>query len=154
MALIDQTKQLYLDFIYDLYRSGIFSDDKRIFLLRKNNYILPENEHREKSEGIRKKGRKKQESVPWDFSHKTKIEQKADSHIDIVSQTPAETILTEKKYQTTEKIYTGGKNISTDEWKPVKREIQNYPPDFINWIDSINTGFRNRIQYKRFNLYA
>ena len=44
--------------------------------------------------------------------------------------------------------------ITSDDWMPKDEEVGNYPADFVAWIDSINSGFKNRLPYKRFDLYC
>jgi len=44
--------------------------------------------------------------------------------------------------------------IDSREWMPLPIEEKNYPDEFIRWIDSINSGFLNRIPYERFNKYV
>lgn len=44
--------------------------------------------------------------------------------------------------------------ITQADWMPLEEETGNYPADFVAWIDSINSGFKNRIPYKRFELYC
>ena len=43
--------------------------------------------------------------------------------------------------------------ILVEEWKHSHAEFE-YPDDFIQWIDSINSGFQNRIYYQPFDLYC
>ena len=44
--------------------------------------------------------------------------------------------------------------IKISDWKPKRADLLNYPPSFINWINSINNeGFQNRIKYKKYELY-
>jgi hypothetical protein len=44
--------------------------------------------------------------------------------------------------------------IFTSDWMPKEDETGNYPADFVEWIDSINQGFKTRKTYKRFDLYC
>ena len=45
----------------------------------------------------------------------------------------------------------GSKGIETSDWKPNHPEFQ-YPKHFTNWIDSINSGWQNKLEYKPFDL--
>jgi hypothetical protein len=47
----------------------------------------------------------------------------------------------------------GYEDISTEEWYPSHEEFQ-YPKSFIQWIDSINSGWQNRKKYKPFETYC
>jgi len=44
-------------------------------------------------------------------------------------------------------------DIETKQWKPSHEEFD-YPKRFINWIDSINSGWQNKLNYEPFNLYC
>jgi intein/homing endonuclease len=44
------------------------------------------------------------------------------------------------------------KDVSTEEWKPTHPPLE-YSDDFVKWIDSINSGWRNMKVYHRFELY-
>ena len=43
--------------------------------------------------------------------------------------------------------------ILTTEWKPNHKEFE-YPKDFVDWVDSINTGWQNKVKYIPFELYC
>lgn len=45
------------------------------------------------------------------------------------------------------------KGISTSDWKPNHPEFE-YPKQFVDWIDSINSGWQNKIYYEPFDLYC
>ena len=45
------------------------------------------------------------------------------------------------------------KLIKTSDWKPNHVEFE-YPKPFVDWIDSINSGWQNKIKYKNFELYC
>jgi hypothetical protein len=47
----------------------------------------------------------------------------------------------------------GSKGIETSDWKPNHPEFE-YPKHFTNWIDSINSGWQNKLEYKPFDLYC
>ena len=38
------------------------------------------------------------------------------------------------------------------EWKPTHEEFE-YPKEFVDWIDSINSGWQNKLEYRPFELY-
>jgi hypothetical protein len=44
-------------------------------------------------------------------------------------------------------------SILTSEWYPSHPEFE-YPKEFVKWIDSINSGYQNKIEYKPFDLYV
>ena len=44
-------------------------------------------------------------------------------------------------------------HIPTEAWKPSHEEFQ-YPKSFVDWIDSINSGWQNKKEFKPFSLYC
>ena len=44
------------------------------------------------------------------------------------------------------------KEIKTSQWRPDHPPLQ-YPDEFVEWVDSINSGWQNMTQYKPFELY-
>ena len=44
-------------------------------------------------------------------------------------------------------------DIPTSAWFPSHEEFK-YPIEFVNWINSINSGWQNKIEYQPFNLYC
>jgi len=44
-------------------------------------------------------------------------------------------------------------HIPTEAWKPSHEEFE-YPKSFIDWIDSINSGWQNKKEFKPFSLYC
>ena len=47
----------------------------------------------------------------------------------------------------------GTKGVLTQEWKPNHEEFE-YPKEFVDWIDSINSGWQNKLKFKPFDLYC
>lgn len=47
----------------------------------------------------------------------------------------------------------GTKGVLTQEWKPNHEEFE-YPKAFVDWIDSINSGWQNKLKFKPFDLYC
>jgi hypothetical protein len=45
------------------------------------------------------------------------------------------------------------KKIKTEEWMPA-HDAMDYPKSFVRWVDSINKGWRNKLEYKPFTLYC
>ena len=45
------------------------------------------------------------------------------------------------------------KGIDTFDWKPNHPEFE-YPKHFTDWVDSINSGWQNKLYYKPFDLYC
>ena len=175
-------KQRHLDFLYELHRLDVDIGGDNIYLLRENNYIekrqVNENDIYVKELAANHKKQGKIRRIKKDYSFKRQIDFFADTHIDIIDNKESveqiiepvkitdsaapeiqeEKIIDIKEYKEEikkdEHVYVGGNTIKTSDWKPQHGEVHNYPLDFVRWIDSINTGFDNRIQYKRFNLYV
>lgn len=47
----------------------------------------------------------------------------------------------------------GYKDIPTSDWYPSHPEFE-YPKEFISWVDSINSGWQNKINYEPFDIYC
>lgn len=47
---------------------------------------------------------------------------------------------------------TGYKEIKTEKWYPNYEEFH-HPKEFVDWVNSINSGWQNKISYKPFELY-
>lgn len=45
------------------------------------------------------------------------------------------------------------RGIKTEQWKPQHAEFE-YPKEFVDWIDSINSGWQNKIKFRPFELYC
>jgi len=45
------------------------------------------------------------------------------------------------------------KVVKIADWRPDSGAVLQYPPAFIDWINSINSGFLNQIKYEPFELY-
>jgi hypothetical protein len=47
----------------------------------------------------------------------------------------------------------GYQEIPSEAWLPQHEELE-YPKEFVDWIDSINSGWQNKIEYEPFDLYC
>lgn len=45
-------------------------------------------------------------------------------------------------------------DIKSSQWRPHASEERNYPKEFVEFIDSVNSGFMNRVNYDRLDLYV
>ncbi len=77
-------------------------------------------------------------------------EREADSHVNITIEVKKEDMIEVKH------VFTGtAANDRGDfDWKPDKETLYEHTEDFYRWINAINTGFQNIIEYKPFNLYV
>lgn len=150
-------KANHLDFLYELYLSGVEHDAKIIQALTDAGYI--------KTPALPKAPREKKtlESTRFvnDQSKKTEHELEADSFLDIIegnlnADEPLETVVTKEQYEETrvEKKFTRdpGKKITKADWLPKSRSV--HTKDFIEWIDSINQGFQTRRPYRPLSIYV
>jgi len=123
-----------LEFLYGLYMKGIAIGVEREILLKKNNYI------KDTSIPVKHKLERKRKRYERDYEVKTKIEQGVDTVVDIIDEDD-------------NVIYEGKKEVHVSEWKPSIKRLLDPSADFVKWIDSINTSFALRVNYKPFNLY-
>jgi len=122
----------HLDFLYyELYEKGVPLSPSDLDTLRKANYI-------EKDIKPRKRGPGKLNTLKRDTTVKQPHEIKADNYVDII--------------RNEDFVYEGGKNITKEDWMP--ESILDHKPEFVEWIDSINSGFSNMKAYKPFMLYC
>ncbi len=115
-------------FLLSLYQKGINIGGERISELRTFGYI--------KDGDYTPKKEKQLLAVPLNEIKSAEAVQ-ADKHINVLIK--GQTRLT----------YTF---ITTENWKP--DSLINHSEDFVRWIDSINSGFRNRCYYNKFDIYC
>lgn len=146
-----------LDFFEDLYKQGIPLEKENEDLLIKHGRIEDPNKPLPKKEPERK-------AIHVDAT-KTEKEKEADKSVDIVVDDDlyeevdphAEVkVVEEKNYSDMQNdkrfIYTGGKEITKADWMP--KDLIYHTKEFVEWIDSINSGFQNMTVYKPFQLYC
>lgn len=152
----------HLDFLYELYVTGVETTPENIELLKKYDYIkdIPVTS-------------KKEETVDWITDDKRIIHNdptftdskeisEADKRIDIIqedSNIPKEEVMTEDQYRYLVEnsgyvIHSGMHlEITRKDWMP--KSVVDHSPEFIAFIDSISFGsFQDRINYKKLNLYC
>jgi len=141
-----------LDFLFDLHTKGISISDEDIKLLKQHNYI---------SEPALKTKRATKTLLVSDVSVKSEKAIDADKHIDIISGSVAEeektiVIKTAEGYKNitegTDYRFEGSLDIQAEDWLPTSKTL--HERDFIEWIDSINSGFQKMVPYKKFRLYV
>lgn len=143
-----------LEFLDSLNEKGVDIGSDRIKLLQKHGYISTPIDSYEPSIS-----HKINRALNKDYTVKHKSEVAADSLVDIEVNSKSsdkDEVVTYQEYSEKSRQfkYKGKKNVETSEWMPDTKEILNYPKDFVQWIDSINTGFDNMIPYSRFRLYV
>src|SRR3972149_7470339 len=146
-------KESFLDFLYESYLAGNWQSEENINLLKKHGYIkdvLP-----------RQPIGHTQHKTKRDFTVSHEIEIDADSYIKIqyISGIDLDKISLENKileeYDESDiqpKILKVSGAITKEQWLP--ESIIYHKKDFVNWIDSINSGFQNKIHYNKFALYC
>jgi len=122
----------HLDFLYyELYLKEIPLSPSDLDTLRKAGYI-------EKEIRPKKVGPGKLNKLKRDYTVKQQEEIDADSYVDII--------------RNEDFVYEGGKKITKEDWAP--KSILDHDEEFIEWINSINSGFSNMKRYKPFLLYC
>lgn len=145
-----------LDFLYELYVQGIAIGPDNIELLKKNNYIKADFTPKEKEKVItdtinqqllRKKNDKNIEADSYIDIFET--ESFDENKIDILTSSELENRRLDYGH-----VFEGRKTpITRKDWLP--KSITEHEIDFVDWINSINQrGFKNKISYRKFNLYC
>lgn len=143
-------KSSRLDFLFDIKEKGVELSNEDIQLLKDANYI----------EEKKIKGPKKQDEsiLTSDTTVKSERSIDADKKIDIIfgSETESISIASVEGHQKitegTEFLFEGNSDIKKEDWIPVSK--LEHEKDFVKWIDSINSGFKNKVHYKKFSLYV
>lgn len=146
-----------LDFLYKMYLDGIAIGNDNVEMLKKHRYIKPP-----KTE-VTPAGPAIEKINEFGLKYSNEANTRADANIDIIELDPSVftshyDILTDTEFDIRRKSYGHvfegrKKEISSDEWKPESNTV--HSPEFIDWINSINRfGFRNKVKYRKFTLYA
>ncbi len=142
----------HLDFLFELHEKGVQLPEEEIELLKKKKYI--------KTPKL-KAVRQKHTLITSDTSVKTERAQEADKSVDIVHlpkgvEVGDDAVITKQQRaeltKAGEYVYEGDLEISEKDWLPVSKT--EHQRDFVDWVNSINSGFQKRIQYKKLNLYV
>lgn len=172
-GVYDARKESLNDLWYNLFLEGYPIGHEREQKLIFENYI-PRN-YQQKSTHINRFNAFKN---PRDYNNRSEIELSADSMVEIIvgndrselitnlqaddvasevadllNETQILTLEDELRYNTKSYSYYGKSGIKRSDWAFSKEEQLNYDISFWNWINSINSGFHNKIPYHRFNLY-
>jgi len=155
----DHVLQNRLDFLLDLHSNGVDIGQTKRKLLAKHGVIKPEKEEVFKKKTITTT--KRPSPIFRDYDIKQPAEIEADQLVDIEVRDagtvdPVSQIITEEEYEKAEgdRVYSGSKKeIVKADWAP-KGNMMDHDADFVKWIDSLMTGFGNRIRYKKFDLYV
>lgn len=140
-----------LDYLFELHSKGIPISEDNLKLLEKKGYFkndtpLPKKEKEEKKDII----------FETQLNFSSPKQKEIDKNIDIVfGDIPdfSEFITTEEKESSPQEIiFEGGRTITQKDWLP--ESTTKHTQEFINWIDSINSGFSRRSTYKKFQLYV
>lgn len=162
-------KEKTLDYLYKCYRRGLPITDEELLELSKNGYDVNYTEKPEVKKVNTKPPKRKIGSGKsgYNFSIKRdytvlsedEIMRNGNDNIDIIEvDTPMEfypePIIVEEEdlYKDENVIRFGFDVISKKDWMP--ESIIYHTKEFYDWIDSINNGFQNRIEYQPFNRYV
>jgi hypothetical protein len=169
----DARKESLNDLWYNLFLEGYPIGAEREQKLMFENYI-PRN-YQQKSTHVNRQNAFKN---PRDYNVRSVKEVSADSMVEIIigsdrrdtintlqaddvadkveelmNETQILTLEDELRYNNKNYSYYGKSGIKRKDWEFSKEEQLNYDITFWNWINSINSGFHNKINYHRFNLY-
>lgn len=94
------------------------------------------------------------------FDNLNENELLADGMVDIVegdTSGPETVVMTQQEYiessMAATMLFSGQEKIEKKDWQIKNHRELSWPKEFVRWIDSINIDWRNRINYKKFNLY-
>ena len=146
-----------LEFLYKLYTDEIYLVNSDLKLLEKHGYI-----NKKKKESLPKKPTDTRKAVHTDVT-KTDKEKEADESVDIILDNEMYEddvdveFLDTKVYSSMQDeklfLYSGSKKkISKEDWKP--KDLIYHKNEFVDWIDSINSGFQKMISYRPFQMYC
>ena len=141
-----------LDFLYELYKKDVNIGHDNISLLISKGYL----KKKEQEEAL-----PQEEINQYNLNKATKNSKESNTIIDIIEedspQIGIEVITSdelEKRRHEYKHIFEAReKAITKEDWMPTSKT--DHDPEFINWINSINTkGFFNKIHYRKFSLYC
>ena len=154
VALREKKLVRHLEFLYQCYQDGLTLGNDKLKLLEKNGYI------ESKKEVLPKKPFETKKNSVADG--RTEGEERADAMVDVIDVTEEEfqeiavdDVISSKVYSDINDdrfIYQGGKEVTKKDWLPKSRIY--HTPEFVAWIDSINSGFQKMISYKPFQMYC
>lgn len=140
-----------------MYNSGVPMDKDQLHLLQKHNRIKP-------IMAVKEEVKSKVDLDGVHLSQNSELENKADKYIDIVDvdtdlpfgNDSRHIILDNETYdklaETSLFKYQGGREIHRDDWMPEDKIY--HTKEFVNWINSINSGFQTMTRYKPFAMYC
>lgn len=148
------TREGQLEFLFDLYERGVSISDKDKQLLITHNYIKPK---------LAKKPKKETNKEGVAVGEKSITQVQADKFIDVLEgetdlfdSNSRHVIMDNETYDKLSNTslfkYEGGREITKNDWLPSDKIY--HKKDFVNWINSINSGFQKMIRYKPFAMYC
>lgn len=147
------TREGQLDFLLDLHERGVELSKPDMALLQTHNMIKPT---------LAKKPKKDKQTDIASLD-KSQTQQKADQYVDVIDgdipfSVPGKrhVILDDEVYdklaETNLFKYQGGRTIHKSDWAPHDKIY--HTQDFVNFINSINSGFQTLVSYKPFAMYC
>jgi hypothetical protein len=153
-AKANLTREGQLEFLLDLYEKEVPLSKEDINLLIRHKMIKPVLADRPKSEGVSREAAA--------LNKKTDLQNEADKRVDVVDDMPfaeegkRHVFMDDETYDNLSKsslfTYQGGKEIFKSDWMPEDKIY--HKEDFVNWINSINSGFQTMTRYKKFSMYC
>ena len=143
--MLSEEKQLYF---YELFLKGIPVKKGVLNELADAGFdvgIVKPKTHREPS--VKKSDKKYNLKPKRDYTVKTEQETKIDSNIEVLASNEVE-----EQIEKIETVIRKSGHVTEKDWRP--ESVIYHKKEFYDWIDSINSGFINRIEYGPFNLYV
>lgn len=150
-------RQNHLDFLYELYTTGIEIGEENIRILKEGGMIKDK-----EMKNIPLPALDTDKLVLGDFDiasqesiSRSDREKVVDSMVDIIMEGGGDnSTVTEEEHADQDMLFSGKMGVITKkDWKPAS--ITKHTPEFVKWINSINfQGFQNQTQYKPFLLYV
>jgi hypothetical protein len=146
-----------IEFLFELYEKGVPLSQDDIDLLVRKNLIKPNMAKREKSDSAK-------DAKPVAVDNKSYTQSNADKYVDVIDGDVPEEYSGRNRHvildnETYDKIaetplftYQGGREITKEDWMPHDKIY--HTKDFVQWINSINSGFQNMTRYKPFAMYC
>lgn len=144
----DHIQKSHLEFLFELYTDGISLSKDQYQLLVDNEFISTVPDSPQEYIGPKSPTYKGKYGRDRSFERakKERLAAKKDN-IDVILKPILETEIKNED----ELVYDVEPGVRKIDWAP--NSIIHHSPKFVEWIDSVNAGFNNRISYERFERY-
>jgi hypothetical protein len=145
----DSATENELEFLFELYIKGVPIGEEKEALLRRKGYIKEEQKEKKFFNPKPTINR-----LDFKLDKKSELENFIDSAV-TVSENNGDENINIRFFDGEEKpntFFESGRTIGDDEWKPKSTTV--HTDEFIEWIDSINSGFQFMKYYRPFEMYV